>query len=69
MPAQVYVCQGGCGAFEPDATKMHARGIVNEKLYCEKCVVRADEYIELRDVLHGSGPMDWWCCSRISWVR
>ena len=52
MPASVYICQGGCGAFEPDRAEMHARGIVNEKLYCEKCVVVADEYLAARDELH-----------------
>ena len=52
MPASVYVCQGGCGTFEPDRAKMHARGIVNEKLYCEKCVGKVDEYLGARDHLH-----------------
>ena len=59
MPAQVYVCQGGCGAFEPDRAKMHARGIVNEKLYCEKCVVRVDEYIVARDDMHTRLAQAW----------
>lgn len=59
MPASVYVCQGGCGTFEPDRSKLHARGIVNEKLYCEKCVVHADAYIESRDELHTALAQDW----------
>ena len=59
MPAQVYICQGGCGAFEPDVSKMHTRGIVNEKLYCEKCVVRVDEYLKLRDDLHTQLADEW----------
>lgn len=52
MPASVYVCQGGCGAFEPDIAKMHMRGIVNEKLYCEKCIAIIDGFIKSRDNLH-----------------
>jgi hypothetical protein len=60
MPAaSVYICQGGCGAFEPDREKMHARGIVNEKLYCEKCVLIVDDYLSLRDVLHTELSKDW----------
>ncbi len=59
MPASVYVCQGGCGDFEPDRSRMHARGIVNEKLYCAKCVVEIDRYLEERDVLH-TELAEWW---------
>jgi hypothetical protein len=60
MPAaSVYVCQGGCGHFEPDREKMHARGIVNEKLYCEQCVVLVDAYLKARDALHTSLSEEW----------
>lgn len=59
MPAQVYICQGGCGAFEPDASKMQARGIVNEKLYCEVCIGYIDDYIRARDLLHTQLAQEW----------
>lgn len=59
MPASVYVCQGGCGAFEPDLKKMHARGMVNEKLYCAACVVVIDEYLRKRDELHTRLAREW----------
>jgi len=59
MPASVYVCQGGCGTFEPDHAKMHARGFVNEKLYCATCVILVDKYLELRDELHTELARRW----------
>jgi hypothetical protein len=60
MPAaSVYICQGGCGHFEPNLEKMHARGIVNEKLYCEQCVVLVDAYLKARDALHTSLSEEW----------
>jgi hypothetical protein len=60
MPAaSVFVCQGGCGTFEPDAAKMQARGIVNEKLYCEKCIVQVDDYLSARDNLHTRLAVEW----------
>jgi hypothetical protein len=39
--------------------KMHARGIVNEKLYCEKCVLVADDYSKQRDELHTRLAKEW----------
>ena len=60
MPAaSVYICQGGCGAFEPDREKMHVRGIVNEKLYCEQCVILVDAYLKERDDLHTRLSEEW----------
>jgi len=59
MPASVYVCQGGCGTFEPDRENMHARGIVNEKLYCDVCIFFIDEYLKARDELHTNLAKDW----------
>jgi hypothetical protein len=60
MPAaSVFICQAGCGTFEPDAAKMHTRGIVNEKLYCEKCVKDVDDYIAARDKLHTELAVKW----------
>lgn len=59
MPASVFVCQGGCGTFEPDASKMHPRGIVNEKLYCEVCIVVVDQYLRARDELHTMLAEEW----------
>jgi len=48
----VFICQGGCGTFEEDVSKFQVRGMVNEKLYCEKCVVIADSYLGARDDVH-----------------
>lgn len=60
MPAAtVFICQAGCGTFEPDASKMHARGLVNEKLYCEKCIVHVDAYLKERDELHTKLSVGW----------
>jgi hypothetical protein len=50
--SSVFICQGGCGTFDEDASKFQTRGFVNEKLYCEKCVIVADKYIEERDKIH-----------------
>ena len=46
-----YVCQG-CREVKEDFTEMSSRGIVTEKLYCQKCIERVDEYLDARDVLH-----------------
>ena len=60
MPAAtVHVCQGGCGVFEEDFSKMHVRGFVNEKAYCAKCVVVVDSYLEMRDALHTNISEQW----------
>jgi hypothetical protein len=59
MPASVYVCQGGCGAFEEDVSQMNPRGIVNEKLYCAACIEEIDEYLTERDELHTRLAADW----------
>ena len=59
MPASVFVCQGGCGTFEPDRSKMHARGLVNERLYCADCAIVIDEYLEKRDELHTRVAREW----------
>ena len=59
MPASAYICQGGCGKLEPEMDKMHARGQVNEKLYCDTCVVVIDEYLRKRDELHTRLAREW----------
>ena len=59
MPASVYICQGGCGTFEEDVSKLFARGIVHEKLYCAKCVASVDSYLEMRDALHDDLAKQW----------
>ena len=57
--ASVYICQGGCEHFESDREKMHARGIVTEKLYCGQCVFVVDQYLRARDELHTSLSEEW----------
>ena len=59
MAIQAYVCQGGCGNFEEDVSKLHSRGMVTPKLYCSACVHRADEYIEERDKIHTRLAKEW----------
>ena len=60
MPATVaYVCQGGCGKFTKDVSELSERGMVNAKLYCDKCVVIVDSYLEMRDALHTDIALRW----------
>jgi hypothetical protein len=59
MPAAVYVCQGGCGTFEEDASKLHPRGVVNQRHYCEQCVKEIDKYLQARDELHTRLAVEW----------
>jgi len=59
MSAAVYVCQGGCGTFEADISKLYQRGIVNERLYCEECVLEIDKYLQARDELHTKIAVEW----------
>jgi len=56
--AMAYVCQG-CGQAEEDVSRMSPRGIVNEKLYCERCVALVDEYTDQRDELHTHLAKEW----------
>jgi hypothetical protein len=57
--SSVFICQGGCGTFDEDASKFQTRGFVNEKLYCEKCVVVADAYLFCRDSIHTKLATEW----------
>lgn len=59
MPASVYICQGGCGAYEENLAEMNERGFVNPRLYCARCVETIDEFLEERDVIHTRLSQEW----------
>ena len=55
----VYICQGGCGIYKESSADLNERGLINERLYCDRCVIHVDAYLKARDDLHTKIAMEW----------
>lgn len=59
MADTVYACSGGCGHTEVDESKLHERGFVQQRAFCDTCVKQVDKYIEARDKLQETLAEEW----------